>query len=515
MSPPITPETSSAAVAPGPASGSGSASASSAMTTPPNGIKKASDGTNLSNSSNTSAMLTPGRGSNYAAPNTPIASAKRPRNATSKKKINHAVIHEHESANYASSSANVSATASATSSTCTTAYESSANDATHASNNLAGVLTPVRKMKLESPVLAANANAYASANSYSRMPMSPMHPVKAVTKHDKTDTANDAGTKFRKDSDADSDAALNDSSPSSSTSVLKSIFSPVLNFLNHSNKDIDHVETITDDVDDHANANANADINADSNHASAHPRAIDQAQDRNDTLKSRMHPHTITDKDGDVYMQGYNYDDDDATTPAKTDDHTAIKSNVVNYDHGHYAHTNTHTHATTPSVDTDTDTDTAQDEITSNGHVHPNAHAEADADVSADVSSHDNEQDDEEDEFNPYLFIKYLPPYQNVVPYPQHKICLPPKDPSDPTISLVLDLDETLVHCTVEPIPDADMTFPVFFNGVEYKVHVRTRPFLMDFLEAIHDKFEVIVFTASQEVYASELLNRIDPGEHK
>jgi TFIIF-interacting CTD phosphatase-like protein len=37
----------------------------------------------------------------------------------------------------------------------------------------------------------------------------------------------------------------------------------------------------------------------------------------------------------------------------------------------------------------------------------------------------------------------------------------------------------------------------------------------MDFLEAIHDKFEVIVFTASQEVYASELLNRIDPGEHK
>lgn len=57
------------------------------------------------------------------------------------------------------------------------------------------------------------------------------------------------------------------------------------------------------------------------------------------------------------------------------------------------------------------------------------------------------------------------------------------------------------------------MTIPVLFNGVEYKVHVRTRPFLMDFLEAIHGKFEVVVFTASQEVYASELLNRIDPGE--
>jgi len=127
-----------------------------------------------------------------------------------------------------------------------------------------------------------------------------------------------------------------------------------------------------------------------------------------------------------------------------------------------------------------------------------------------DEQNNDDEDLDEE-EFNPYLFIKSLPDYASVVPYPQSKICLPPKDPSDPPITLVLDLDETLVHCTVEPIADADMIFPVTFNGIEYKVHVRTRPYLIDFLEAVSKKFEVVVFTASQRVYANELLKRIDP----
>ena len=118
----------------------------------------------------------------------------------------------------------------------------------------------------------------------------------------------------------------------------------------------------------------------------------------------------------------------------------------------------------------------------------------------------------EEEEFNPFLFIKHLPPY-SMVQGLRPPVTLPPKAKTAPPVTLVLDLDETLVHCTVEPTPDADLQFPVVFHGITYQVHVRLRPHLFTFLEKIKDKFEVIVFTASQQVYANELLNLIDPGE--
>jgi hypothetical protein len=131
--------------------------------------------------------------------------------------------------------------------------------------------------------------------------------------------------------------------------------------------------------------------------------------------------------------------------------------------------------------------------------------------VEDDHSSQASEEE-EEDEFNPYAFIKSLPDYELVAHF-RPKITLPPKDEDSPPISLVLDLDETLVHCTVEPVDDADLVFPVEFHGCVYQVHVRLRPYLFEFLEKIHGKFEVIVFTASQKVYANELLNLIDPGK--
>ena len=129
-----------------------------------------------------------------------------------------------------------------------------------------------------------------------------------------------------------------------------------------------------------------------------------------------------------------------------------------------------------------------------------------------DDASDASEYSEDSEEFNPYLFIKSLPPYE-VVKSLRPPIALPPKKDDAPPITLVLDLDETLVHCTVEPVDNADLTFPVKFHGMTYQVHVRLRPYLFEFLDAIQDKYEVVVFTASQEVYASELLNRIDPGK--
>jgi len=112
-------------------------------------------------------------------------------------------------------------------------------------------------------------------------------------------------------------------------------------------------------------------------------------------------------------------------------------------------------------------------------------------------------------------------------------------------LSLVLDLDETLVHCSAEPTSDYDVTFDVLFNGSAVQVFVRKRPHLDVFLQqgllfffrfcarshacaptprarlmsplpplsSVSQLFEVTVFTASQRVYAERLLDILDPNQ--
>ena len=59
----------------------------------------------------------------------------------------------------------------------------------------------------------------------------------------------------------------------------------------------------------------------------------------------------------------------------------------------------------------------------------------------------------------------------------------------------------------MQPIERAELTFKVAFNGMDYEVYVRTRPHMREFLETVTQWFEVIIFTASQKVYADKLLN--------
>jgi TFIIF-interacting CTD phosphatase-like protein len=143
---------------------------------------------------------------------------------------------------------------------------------------------------------------------------------------------------------------------------------------------------------------------------------------------------------------------------------------------------------------------------------HHSAHSHnhtSDSDVESlqGIAEHSNDNDEDnndEDDFNPWQFIQSLPPYSHV----SHLVpacTIPPKRPDDTRLTLVLDLDETLVHCTTESVQDCDFTFAVVFHGTSYQVHVKLRPYLQKFLEAIENKYEVIVFTASQKVYADQV----------
>lgn len=77
--------------------------------------------------------------------------------------------------------------------------------------------------------------------------------------------------------------------------------------------------------------------------------------------------------------------------------------------------------------------------------------------------------------------------------------------------TLVLDLDETLVHSCFQPVPNSDFIIPIVIEGVKHTVYVLKRPFVDDFLYEMSKIYEIVIFTASVALYANPLLDLLDP----
>eukprot|EP00667_Euglena_gracilis_P013665 EG_transcript_14106 len=111
---------------------------------------------------------------------------------------------------------------------------------------------------------------------------------------------------------------------------------------------------------------------------------------------------------------------------------------------------------------------------------------------------------------DPTMLPKVTPPPE---PVPgTYTPLLPAKPPGlQARNTLVLDLDETLVHSSFDPIP-ADHVIPITVDGTRQMVYVKVRPFVKEFLDRVSLLYEVVMLTASKEVYAGPVMDVLEQG---
>lgn len=78
--------------------------------------------------------------------------------------------------------------------------------------------------------------------------------------------------------------------------------------------------------------------------------------------------------------------------------------------------------------------------------------------------------------------------------------------------TLVLDLDETLVHTFKSPQPFETTTIYIDFgDGTEKTVYMKKRPGCIEFLEQMSQVYDIFIFTASHACYADQVIDILDP----
>eukprot|EP00347_Sterkiella_histriomuscorum_P023562 403334165 len=88
---------------------------------------------------------------------------------------------------------------------------------------------------------------------------------------------------------------------------------------------------------------------------------------------------------------------------------------------------------------------------------------------------------------------------------PQHDHCRGRK-------TLMLDLDETLVHSQFKQVKKADYTIPVDIEGRLCNIFVLKRPGVEYFLQQLSKYYELVIYTASLSKYAEPLMAKMDTG---
>ncbi|EAY10680.1 NLI interacting factor-like phosphatase family protein [Trichomonas vaginalis G3] len=107
--------------------------------------------------------------------------------------------------------------------------------------------------------------------------------------------------------------------------------------------------------------------------------------------------------------------------------------------------------------------------------------------------------------------IQITPNYNMIRAFPNADgLLLPPQLSNDRgKICLVLDLDETLVHSSFLAIPHADYRFDIGIDQSPVGVFVCVRPGAEKFLKELGSLYEIIIFTASCQVYADPVKYRL------
>ena len=81
--------------------------------------------------------------------------------------------------------------------------------------------------------------------------------------------------------------------------------------------------------------------------------------------------------------------------------------------------------------------------------------------------------------------------------------------------TLILDLDETLVHSAFTPFSrKSDIILNINIEGENKTLYVLKRPHVDKFLQELSSLYEIIIFTASISQYANPLLNQLDKNNY-